>query len=151
MLNPSTRDFWRDWARIATDTVAMMRTEAGRDPYDRALTDLAGELSTRSEDFRTRCAALDVRLHHTGIKQFHHPVVGDLDLNFEATQLTADRGLTMTLLNAPPRSASDDTLRLLASLATSDHVGGVKAPPRTELQQTPAINAAQYRCSISIV
>jgi MmyB-like transcription regulator ligand binding domain len=64
-LNPRARDFWLDWDRIATDTVAMMRTAAGQDPYDRALTDLVGELSTRSEDFRIRWAAHDVRLHRT--------------------------------------------------------------------------------------
>ncbi|MFI5897308.1 helix-turn-helix domain-containing protein [Actinoplanes sp. NPDC051513] len=118
-LNPRARDFWRDWDRIATDTVAMMRTEAGRDPYDRALTDLVGELCTRSADFRTRWAAHDVRLHRTGIKQFRHPVVGDLDLNFDTMQLTADPGLTMTLLSAPAGSAADDALRLLASWAAT--------------------------------
>ncbi|MEU4559527.1 helix-turn-helix domain-containing protein [Actinoplanes sp. NPDC023936] len=75
-LNPRARDFWRDWERIATMTVAMLRAEAGRDPYDKALTDLVGELCTRSEEFRTRWAAHDVRLHSTGIKQFRHPVVG---------------------------------------------------------------------------
>jgi transcriptional regulator with XRE-family HTH domain len=118
-LSPRARDFWRDWDRIATDTVAMMRTEAGRDPYDRALTDLVGELCTRSEDFRTRWAAHDVRLHRTGIKQFRHPVVGDLDLNFETMQLTADAGLTLTLLSAPDGSAHDDALRMLASWAAT--------------------------------
>jgi transcriptional regulator with XRE-family HTH domain len=118
-LNPGARDFWRDWDRIATDTVAMMRTEAGRDPYDRALTDLVGELSTRSEDFRTRWVAHDVRLHRTGVKQFRHPVVGDLDLNFETMPLTADPGLTMTLLSAPAGSAGDDALRVLASWAAT--------------------------------
>jgi transcriptional regulator with XRE-family HTH domain len=116
-LNPRARDFWRDWNRIASDTVAMMRTEAGRDPYDRALTDLVGELSTRSEEFRIRWAAHDVRLHRTGIKQFHHPVVGDIDLNFETMELTADPGLTMTLLSAPADSVHHDAVRLLASWA----------------------------------
>ncbi|MGX6607936.1 helix-turn-helix domain-containing protein [Micromonosporaceae bacterium Da 78-11] len=120
-LNPRARTFWRDWDRIAGDTVAMMRTEAGRDPYDRALTDLVGELSTRSEDFRTRWAAHDVRLHRTGLKQFHHPAVGDLDLSFETMQLTADPRLTMTLLSAPAGSAADDTLRVLAGWAATRH------------------------------
>jgi transcriptional regulator with XRE-family HTH domain len=118
-LNPRARDFWRDWERIATTTVALLRTEAGRDPYDKALTDLVGELSTRSEEFRTRWAAHDVRLHNTGIKQFRHPVVGELDLNFETMQLTADPGLSMTLLSAPAGSAADDALRLLASWAAT--------------------------------
>ncbi|MEU3648409.1 hypothetical protein AB0E59_33885 [Lentzea sp. NPDC034063] len=106
--DPRARDFWRDRDRIAGDTVAMMRTEAGRDPRDRALTDLVGELSTRSEDFRTRWASHDVRPHRTGVKQFHHPVIGDLDLGFETVRLTADPGLTMTLLSAPAGSAADD-------------------------------------------
>jgi transcriptional regulator with XRE-family HTH domain len=130
-LNPRARDFWRDWDRIATDTVAMMRTEAGRDPYDRALTDLVGELCTRSEDFRTRWAAHDVRLHRTGVKQFHHPVIGDLELNFENLQVSADDGLTMTLLSAPAGSASDDALRLLASWAATRRAGAQTIDPRT--------------------
>ncbi|MFI5958047.1 helix-turn-helix domain-containing protein [Cryptosporangium sp. NPDC051539] len=118
-LNPRAREFWIDWERIATDTVAMLRTEAGRDPYDRALTDLVGELSTRSEDFRTRWAAHDVRLHRTGIKQFRHPVVGDLSLNFDTMALTADPGLTLTALSAPAGSTDNDALRLLASWAAT--------------------------------
>jgi transcriptional regulator with XRE-family HTH domain len=118
-LNARARDFWRDWERIAADTVAMMRTEASRDPYNKDLTDLVGELCTRSQDFRTRWAAHDVRLHRTGAKQFRHPVVGDLDLNFETMQLTADPGLSMTLLSAPAGSAGADALRLLASWAAT--------------------------------
>ena len=81
----------------------MMRTEAGRDPYDRELTDLVGELSTRSEDFRTRWAAHDVRLHRTGIKQFRHPVVGDFDLSFETMHLTADPRPDHDLAQRPSR------------------------------------------------
>ena len=69
----------------------MLRLEAGRNPYDKKLVELIGELSTRSEDFRTRWAAHDVRQHRTGVKKFHHPVVGDLDLHIETVQLTADR------------------------------------------------------------
>jgi transcriptional regulator with XRE-family HTH domain len=130
-LNPRARDFWRDWDRIASDTVAMMRTESGRDPYDKALTDLVGELSTRSEDFRIRWATHDVRLHRTGIKQFHHPVIGDLDLHFETMQLTADPGLAMTLLSAPAGSAADDALRLLASWAATRQPDAQVTPQRT--------------------
>jgi transcriptional regulator with XRE-family HTH domain len=129
-LNPRARDFWRDWERIATFTVAMLRTEAGRDPYDRALTNLVGELCTRSEEFRTRWAAHDVRLHSTGVKQFRHPVVGELDLNFETMQLTADPGLAMTLLSASAGSAADDALRLLASWALTQE----RAPATPEQQ-----------------
>jgi hypothetical protein len=99
--------------------VALLRAEAGRDPYDRGLTDLVGELSTRSEDFRIRWASHNVRLHQTGVKHFRHPVVGDLSLAFEAMPLPADPGLTMTAYSAEPGSASQDALRLLASWAAT--------------------------------
>ena len=128
-LNPRARDFYTDWERIASDIVSMMRTEACRDPYDKALTNLVGELCTRSEDFRTRWAAHDVRLHRTGVKQFHHPVVGDLKLNFETMPLTADPGLALTLLSAPAGSADDDALRLLASWAATRQTGSPATPP----------------------
>ena len=130
-LNPRAGDFWRDWDRIATDTVAMLRTEAGRNPYDKALTDLVGELCTRNEDFRIRWAAHDVRLHRTGVKQFRHPVVGDVDLNFEVMQLIADPGLTMTLLSAPAGSPGDVALRLLASWAATHDPTQATPEPRS--------------------
>ncbi|MFC7713227.1 helix-turn-helix domain-containing protein [Nonomuraea recticatena] len=82
-LNPRATEFFREWDKVANDTVAMLRAEAGRDLYDRRLTELIGELSTRSEDFRRRWAAHNVRIHTTGVKLLHHPVVGDLDLPFE--------------------------------------------------------------------
>jgi MmyB-like transcription regulator ligand binding domain len=108
----------------------MMRTEAGRDPYDKALTDLVGELCTRSEDFRTRWAAHDVRLHRTGIKQFHHPVVGDVNLHFDAAPLSADPGLTLTMMTAPAGSPDDDALRLLASWAATGQTDSSPTPPQ---------------------
>ena len=79
-LDPHATEFFRDWDKVANDTVALLRAEAGRDPYDRQLSDLIGELSTRSDEFRVRWAAHHVRIHTTGVKLFHHPVVGDLEL-----------------------------------------------------------------------
>ena len=116
-LDARAHDFWIDWDRAADDAVAMLRTTAGRDPYDKALTDLVGELSTRSEAFRTRWAAHDVRLHRTGRKHIHHPVVGDLHLEFEVMALHADPGLDLVAFTAEPGSPDDDGLRLLASWA----------------------------------
>jgi len=118
-LDPRATEYFQNWDEAAHSTVALLRTEAGRDPYDRNLSDLVGELSTRSEEFRTRWAAHDVRLHHTGVKHFHHPVVGDLSLTFEALPLPADPGLTLTAFSAEPGSASQDGLRLLASWAAT--------------------------------
>ncbi|WP_230686585.1 MmyB family transcriptional regulator [Catellatospora vulcania] len=92
-----------------------MRTEAGRDPYDRALTDLIGELSTRSERFRTAWAAHNVRQHRTGVKRLHHPDVGDLTLAYESLEVTADAGLRLNAYTAEPGSRSQEALNLLAS------------------------------------
>jgi transcriptional regulator with XRE-family HTH domain len=118
-LNPQARTFFLDWQRAANDTVAILRTEAGRNPHDRALTDLVGELSMRSDEFRTRWAAHNVRLHRSGLKDIHHPVVGDLHLMFEALDLPADPGLSLVVYTAEPASPSQDALDLLASWAAT--------------------------------
>lgn len=113
-LDPRSHKFFVDWDRAAADIVAMLRSEAGRNPYDKALADLIGELSMRSETFRTRWAAHDVRFHRTGRKQLHHAIVGDLDLSYEAMELPGD-DLTVLVYTAEPGSKSQDALNLLAS------------------------------------
>src|SRR3984957_1149523 len=131
-LDARARDFWTDWERAADDSVAQLRTEAGRDPYDQALTRLVGELSTRSEAFRTRWAAHNVRLHRTGRKHFHHPVVGDMHLNFELMELPADPGLSLIAFSADAGSRDDDALHLLASwAATHDPADALKSRTQT--------------------
>jgi transcriptional regulator with XRE-family HTH domain len=114
-LNPEARTFYPDWEQGANDIVAVLRSYAGRHPHDKDLTDLVGELATRSEEFRTRWAAHNVRFHRTGIKRIHHPVVGDLELSYEAMELPANPGWTMFAYTAEPGSATDERLKLLAS------------------------------------
>ena len=92
-LDPRSRVLWVDWEKAAWEIVAILHAEAGRNPYDRALSDLVGQLSTRSEEFRVRWATHDVKFHRTGTKEFHHPLVGDLTLAFESLELPADPGL----------------------------------------------------------
>ena len=119
-LDPQAPTFLRDWDTAADDTVAILRAEAGRDPYDRTLSDLIGELSTRSHEFRTRWAAHDVRIHAKGTKRLHHPVVGDLDLSYESLPLP-DQGQSLLVYVAAPSTSSEDALRLLASFAATEH------------------------------
>jgi hypothetical protein len=122
-LDTRAQDFFVEWDRVANEVVAMLRSEAGRDLYDRALSDLVGELSTQSEAFRTKWAAHNVRFHDTGTKRLHHPVVGDLELTYEALELSADSGLTMFAYTAEAGSKSEQALNLLASWsATSDEI-----------------------------
>jgi MmyB-like transcription regulator ligand binding domain len=119
-LDPAAERFYPDWALAADICVAILRTEAGRDPTDKDLHDLVGELSTRSDGFRTRWGAHDVRHHGTGTKRFRHAVVGDLELSYEGLELVAEPGLTLTIFTAEPGSPSHDALRLLASWAASE-------------------------------
>jgi transcriptional regulator with XRE-family HTH domain len=118
-LEPRSRHFYTDWDEVASSTVALLRSEAGRDPYNRDLTDLVGELATRSDEFRVRWAAHNVLLHRAGTKHFHHPVVGTIDVAFDAMALLADAGLTLTAYSAEPGSPSEDALKLLASWAAT--------------------------------
>jgi transcriptional regulator with XRE-family HTH domain len=123
-LDPAAREFYLDWERQAADTVAMLRTEAGRNPHDKALSNLIGELSTRSDNFRTWWAAHNVRFHRTGVKRYHHPAVGDLTLTYEALDLAADAGLRISAYTAEPGTPSDDALKLLATWAATLHQAG---------------------------
>jgi len=132
-LNPRSRDFYPDWEQGANDIVAILRSYAGRNPGDRSLMELIGELSTQSETFRTKWANHNVRFHRTGVKRLHHPVVGDLELAYEAMELPADPGLTMFAYTAEPGSASEERLKLLASWAATDAVAG--AGERTASEQ----------------
>ena len=114
-LDNTARRFYPDWDLAADTCVAILRTEAGRDPHDKALHDLVGELSTRSEEFRRRWGRHDVRLHGAGTKHFHHTLVGDLELAYESVDMISDPGLTLTLYAAEPASPTAHALDLLAS------------------------------------
>jgi len=119
-LDPRARSFYLDWDGVAKDIVAVLRAEAGRDPYDRDLSDLVGELSTRSETFRTLWAAHNVRRHDTGVKGVDHPLVGEVTFTYESMELVADPGLTMFVYTAEPGSKSEEALQLLASWTALD-------------------------------
>ncbi len=117
-LDPEAAEaFFVDYDRIASDVAAKLRLEAGRDPHDEELIALVGELSTRSELFRHRWASQDVRLHRSGHKRVHHPVVGRLDLDVESMELPVEPGLLLNVYTAPAGTASADGLALLASWA----------------------------------
>lgn len=130
-LDPRAAAFYVDWERVATDAVAILRSEAGRDPYDRELSDLVGELSTRSELFRTRWAAHNVQKHDTGTKRFNHPVVGELELSFETMTLAADTGLLLFVYTAEPGSKSAEALNLLGSWAATPQTETSRARDRS--------------------
>lgn len=121
-LDAASRDFYPDWGLFAEMCVGIMRTEAGRDPNDKGLHDLVGELSTRSDTFRQLWGAHDVRTHGTGTKRFNHPLVGELTLAYEELAITADPGTVLMIYTAEPGSPTAERLRVLASWAATESV-----------------------------
>jgi transcriptional regulator with XRE-family HTH domain len=131
-LDPRAEAFYADWDRAARDTAAILRAAAGRDPYDRDLSDLVGELATQSEEFRTHWAAHNVRFHATAVKHFQHPVVGELSLSFNRLDIAADHGLTLFTYAAEPGSKSEEALNLLGSwAATVDLAEAARTPDQS--------------------
>ena len=128
-LDEDSHIFYTDWDTAADTCVSILRTEAGRDPRDKQMHDLVGELSTRSEDFRERWGRHDVRLHGAGTKPFHHTAVGDLDLAYESVDMLSEPGLTLTIYAAEPGSRTAEALALLASLTA----------PASERNTTPTL------------
>ena len=118
-LDPRAETFYADWDRAARETAAILRAAAGRNPYDRDLSDLVGELATQSEAFRTHWAAHNVRFHATAVKHLHHPVVGELSLSFNRLDIAADPGLTVFIYAAEPATRSAEALNLLGSWAAT--------------------------------
>ncbi|GAA3626965.1 helix-turn-helix transcriptional regulator [Kineosporia mesophila] len=118
-MDPAAEDFFVDYDRIAADAAAMLRLEAGRRPNDKALIELVGELSTHSELFRQRWAAHNVKFHRSGTKRLRHPVVGQLDLDFESMELASEPDLRLNIYTAASGTPTADALKMLASWAVS--------------------------------
>ena len=128
-LDPAAREFYPDWNAVADQNVATLRAEVGRNPYDKALSDLIGELSTRGDTFRQRWARHDVRAHRTGAKHINHPLVGAMSIHYEVMDLTADDGLSLVVCGVAPGSRDADALSLLASWSADDAAAGLPTAP----------------------
>ncbi|GAA5088159.1 helix-turn-helix transcriptional regulator [Microbacterium yannicii] len=116
-LEPVARRFYPDWEAVAGINVAQLRTEAGRDPHSKALHDLVGELSTRSDHFRSLWGRHDVWEHQSGVKRFHHHAVGDLTLHFDGLDLVGQAAVQLTVLTAEPGSPDHEAMHLLGNWA----------------------------------
>lgn len=113
-LDDAARELYVNWETSARGTVAALHLYAGRHPHDPLLAELIGELSLRDQDFRRWWADHDVQRRTHGTKRYHHPLVGDLTLDYEALNPTGDPGQTLGLHTAEPGSPSEHALRLLA-------------------------------------
>ena len=131
-LDPHSRGVFLDWESVADDLAGALRVQVGRDPRDKALSDLIGELSTRSDEFVARWARQNVRLHRTARKRLHNRVVGDIELTGSALELPGDE-LTLIAYTADVGSQAEDQLQLLANwAATQQCVPERTVPERDE-------------------
>lgn len=127
---PVARRFFPDWDEMAAINVAQLRTEAGRDPHNKDLHDLVGELSTRNDHFRTLWGQHDVWRHESGVKRFHHSHVGDLELSYLGLDLVGHEAIQVSVFTAEPGTASADALSLLGLWAsTRDHAASAPNDP----------------------
>ncbi|MFF8036174.1 helix-turn-helix transcriptional regulator [Streptomyces sp. NPDC016626] len=129
-LDEAARALYADWERVAGDCLAMLRLYAGRHPDDPQLTELIGELSLHSDTFRRMWADHDVQAHTTGTKRLHHPLVGDLTLDYLVLAVEGDPEQTLTIYTPEPASPSAEALALLASW-TGTSASRPQAPEET--------------------
>lgn len=120
-LDPTSHEFFVDWEGGAAATVALLRAEAGREPNDRALRELIGELSSRSSEFAAMWAAHNVRSRHEGVKRLQHPVVGFIELTYQTAELadSSRAARTLNIYTAEPGTPHEDRIRLLTSWAAT--------------------------------
>jgi transcriptional regulator with XRE-family HTH domain len=118
-LDPDAREFYPDWERVAVNTVGGLRAAAGIDPDDPLLIETVGELSVKSEAFRRLWARHDVRQKTHETKRFHHRLVGELVLSYEALTVNSAPGRQLIVYQAEPGSPSESALALLGSLTTA--------------------------------
>jgi transcriptional regulator with XRE-family HTH domain len=118
-LDPAARERYPDWDAVAKETVAALRAWVGPDLDDPHLTDLVGELSLKSERFRSLWARHDVREKTHGTKRFVHPQVGELTLHYEVFAVAGSSGQMLSVYHAEPGSPTDQALALLSSIAAT--------------------------------
>jgi transcriptional regulator with XRE-family HTH domain len=127
LLDVEPRTLFRDWQQVASEVTAVLRADAGRYPDDPRTAELVGELAMKSEEFRQWWADHRVMAYSHGVKRFHHPVVGDLELRYQGLAVPGVDDQTIFVYSAPAKSPSAEALRLLASWSA--------APASEEAQQ----------------
>lgn len=134
-LDPRSQDFFLEWNTIADDLAAALRTEAGRNPHDRALNSLIGDLATGSTEFSTRWARHNVRFHRSATKTLHTPLVGDIELTGDSLELPGE-GLTLIAYTAEPGSHAQQQLAFLTSWSATGKRRAEPAPANANTATT---------------
>lgn len=132
ILDDAARDLFRDWKTVAAEAVGSLRMDVGRHPNDPRTNQLVGELAVHSEHFRQWWAGHRVATRSAGTIRLHHPVVGDLELNFETLGLPDDPDQQLRVYSAKAGSPSSDALTLLSSFGGVATQAEVPEPARRD-------------------
>lgn len=116
-LDPDARSLFVDWEDQARASVESLRFEVGRDPDDRATADLVAELREQSREFDHWWVQHRVHQRSYGSKRLHHPLVGDLTVEYETLNLPGDHDTTLFIYTTEAESPSRRAMNLLASWA----------------------------------
>lgn len=119
-LEPELRELHRDWEAMTARIVPYLRSVVGPDTDDPRLIEIVGELSLRSERFRALWARQDVKHKSTGLSVLEHPEVGLLELHYEKLLIPGTDGQTLVTYHAKPGTDSEERLRLLAAMTTTE-------------------------------
>lgn len=138
-LDDSARELYVDWEEVARDNVAVLRLDAGRHPDDPLLTELVGELAVKSPEFRRWWADHNVRERSHGTKRYHHPLVGDLTIDYESVSLPGDPDQTLCIYTAEAGSPSETALELLATWTGSQRPADGPDPEHRSRAERPGV------------
>lgn len=111
----AARKLYDDWSATARTVVAELRAYSGTHPHDPQLAPLVDDLAARDTDFRRWWAEHDVFVREHGTKCYHHPLVGDLELGYEALKPAGEPDLIFGTHTVEPNSPSAEALALLSS------------------------------------
>ncbi|MDT0546835.1 MULTISPECIES: helix-turn-helix transcriptional regulator [Streptomyces] len=143
-LDPAARELYGEWENYASEMVAGLRLQAGRNADDPVLTELVGELTIKSPEFRTWWADHNVREKTHGVKVYHHPLVGEMTLSYENVAFPGDADQALCIYTVEPGSPSEEALRLLANW-TAPSPDRPAAPSSPSLSPSPPPTPSVYR------
>lgn len=119
----------QQWELFARSCVADLRAAAARYPGDAAITALISRLQADSKIFAAWWEEHEVAERGGGHKRLTHPVVGDIELDFDVL-LVPHQDQRIIIYSAAPGSAAGEALRLLAVLGTQEMKPGAQRPDR---------------------
>ncbi|CAN5143366.1 helix-turn-helix transcriptional regulator [soil metagenome] len=112
--NARVRAAQHDWQAVARFVVSTFRADAARAGAVSEVNQLVDELCLTSPEFKAFWLENDVGVHGEGTKHLHHPVLGELALEYSAFAVDGRPDLSMVVYN-PVEAADAELIRSLVA------------------------------------